>query len=91
MNRTQYTQVLGGSGNKKGLRFTRETALAARQAREEKIGKTPRGREFFGQAQEEMRKGNVQAAVRNIKMALAYESDNPRFLALQDELLKLNR
>ncbi|MFQ5456952.1 MAG: J domain-containing protein [Myxococcota bacterium] len=91
VKRTQYNQVLLQGGHKKGFRFTRETALAARQAREEELGKTPRGREFFRQAQGDAKKGDTQAALRNIKMALAYEPDNPRFLALRDELSKGSR
>ena len=92
VKRRQYNLVLKeGSAGDKALRFTQDTALAAQRAREEAVGKTPKGREFIRMAEEEQRKGNVAAALRNVKMALAYEPDNPRFLALQQEIAKSQR
>ena len=91
VKRTQYNQVLGRGENGQGLRFTQKTARTAQRVREEEFGKTPKGREFFQTAEEEKKKGNIEAAVRNIKMALAYESDNARFLAFQEELQKSQR
>lgn len=91
VKRTQYNQVLGHGDTAQGLRFTQKTAQTAQRVREEEVGKTPKGREFFQLAQEERKKENIAAAVRNIKIALAYESDNPRFLAFQEELVKSQR
>jgi len=91
VKRTQYNQVLGRDENERGLRFTQKTAQTAQRVREEEVGKTPKGRAFFQMALEERKKENIASAVRNIKMALAYESDNPRFLAFQEELVKSQR
>ncbi len=91
VKRTQYNQVLGRDESAQGLRFTQKTAQTAQRVREEEVGKTPKGREFFQMAQEERKKGNIEAAVRNIKMALAYESDNACFLAFQGDLQKSQR
>ncbi len=87
VKRRQYNLVLqDGSRREKGLRFTQATAVAAQRAREEAVGKTPKGREFIRMAEEERRKGNFAAALRNVKMALVYEPGNPRFVALQQEI-----
>lgn len=92
VKRRQYNLVLKErSRTAKGLRFTQETAIAAQRAREEAVGKTPKGREFIRMAEEERRKGNIAAALRNVKMALAYEPGNPRFVALQEEIAKSQR
>ncbi len=74
-----------------GLRYTEEAARQARQARIEAIGKTAQGREFIQMAEAERRKGNLEAALRNVKMALAYEPANARFHALRDEIARAQR
>jgi DnaJ-class molecular chaperone len=91
VKRAQYDQMLDAAGDTKRLRYTKETALAAQRAREEAIGKTAKGREFFRLAQEEKRKGNIEAALRNAQMALVYEPESTLFRALQDELNKSQR
>jgi len=92
VKRRQYNLVLRNAPTGgKGLRFTQETAIAAERAREEAVGKTPKGREFIRMAEEERRKGNFAAALRNVKMALAYEPGNPRFLELQQAIAKSQR
>lgn len=92
VKRRQYNLVLQDESRKgKSLRFTHETAMAAQRAREQAVGKTPKGREFIRMAEEERRKGNLAAALRNVKMALVYEPGNARFLSLQDEIAKAQR
>jgi curved DNA-binding protein CbpA len=91
VKRTQYDQMLDASGDRKRVRYTKETALEAQQAREEAIGKTAKGREFFRLAEEEKRKGNMEAALRNVQMALVYEPESTRFRALQEQLMKSQR
>jgi DnaJ-class molecular chaperone len=91
VKRAQYDQMLDASSDRTRVRYTKETALEAQRAREEAIGKTPKGREFFRLAEEEKRKGNLEAALRNVQMALVYEPDSARFRALQEELMKSQR
>jgi curved DNA-binding protein CbpA len=91
VKRAQYDQMLDASGDRKRVRYTKETALEAQQAREEAIGKTAKGREFFRLAEEEKRKGNMEAALRNVQMALVYEPESTRFRALQEQLMKSQR
>ena len=86
-----YDQILAAAGEGAGVRYTEETARQARRAREEAVGKTPQGREFIGLAEAERRKGNLEAAMRNVKMALTYEPANERFLALRDEITRAQR
>ncbi len=74
-----------------GLRYTEEAARRARQAQVEAVGKTAQGREFIQMAEAERRKGNLEGAMRNVKMALAYEPANDRFLALRDEITRAQR
>lgn len=74
-----------------GLRYTEKTARRARQAQVDAIGKTPQGREFLQMAEAERHKGNLPAALRNVKMALAYEPANARFLAMRDEIVRAQR
>jgi len=87
--RPVYDDALASSPG--GLRYTEEAARQARQARIEEVGKTPQGREFIQMAEAERRKGNLEAAMRNVKMALAYEPANARFLVLRDELVRAQR
>ena len=87
--RSVYDAALASSRG--GLRYTEEAARQARQSRMEEVGKTPQGREYIQIAEAERRKGSLEAAMRNVKMALAYEPDNPRFLALRDELVRAQR
>jgi DnaJ-class molecular chaperone len=87
--RPLYDATLASSAG--GLRYTEESARQARQAQVEAVGRTPQGREFIQMAEAERRKGDLEAAKRNVKMALAYEPDNPRFLALRDEIARAQR
>jgi curved DNA-binding protein CbpA len=52
---------------------------ASRQVVEETLGRTPNGRRFFGLARAEIDRGDLQAAARNIQMALTFEPDNAFF------------
>jgi hypothetical protein len=55
------------------------------------IGKTAQGREFIQMAEAERGKGNLEGAMRNVKMALAYEPANERFVALRNEIARAQR
>jgi DnaJ-class molecular chaperone len=89
--RPSYDHVLASPEGRAGLRYTVETARQAHLAREEAVGKTPQGREYIQMAEAERRKGNLEAALRNVKMALAYEPANERFLALRQEIALAQR
>jgi DnaJ-class molecular chaperone len=53
---------------------------------EERQGKTPQGRQYFQKAQQDIERGNPQAAVQNLKMALTFEPSNEGFKTLIAEL-----
>jgi DnaJ-class molecular chaperone len=73
------------------LRFTPETADAARQESAAASGRTQNGRRFFRLALAEQRAGNLSKAVEHLKMALTFERAHEGFerkLAELQEALK---
>jgi DnaJ-class molecular chaperone len=59
------------------LRMTEEKAkVLERQAKEEEVGKHPKGRELYRLGMLELEKGNFSAAEKNFKMALSFEPGN---------------
>jgi len=89
--RAHYDHVLAAPGERRATRYTEETAREATRAREEAIGKTPQGRQYFRLAEVDRKNGNTESALRNVKMALTYEPTNERFRALLDQLILSQR
>ncbi len=89
--RAHYDHGLAASVGRRATRYTEETAREAMRAREEAVGKTPQGRQFFRLAQADWKGKNTESALRNVKMALTYEPANERFRALLDELVRSQR
>jgi curved DNA-binding protein CbpA len=89
--RAHYDHGLAASQGRRATRYTEETAQEAMRAREEAVGKTPQGRQFYRLAQADWKNKNTESALRNVKMALTYEPANDRFRALLDELVRSQR
>lgn len=66
-------------------------AQSQRQSIEESLGKTPNGRRFFQIARSDIDKGDIVAALRNVKMALTFEPANEYFQLKRDELLEAEK
>jgi curved DNA-binding protein CbpA len=81
--RKKYLADISGPERAQKLRFTEasevEQKAAAKKEQEEQIGTTPKGRQFYGQAQKDAEAGNWSAAERNLKMALTFEPSNARY------------
>jgi curved DNA-binding protein CbpA len=90
--RRKYLGDISGPDRERKLRFTEEDEVEVKEERkrrlEEQMGQTPNGRKFFASALSEAQAGRWEAAERNLKMALAYEPTNPRFLQEMEQLLK---
>jgi curved DNA-binding protein CbpA len=81
--RKKYLADIAGPERAQKLRFTEaseaEQKAAAKKEQEEQIGTTPKGRQFYSQAQKDAEAGNWGAAERNLKMALTFEPSNARY------------
>jgi DnaJ-class molecular chaperone len=75
---------LGGGGFRMALAEAK--AAHAKSESEARQGRTPQGRQYFQKATEDLARGDENAAVRNLQMALTFESDNSFFRAKLDEL-----
>jgi DnaJ-class molecular chaperone len=81
--RQKYLQDINGPDREKRLRFTEESEKEAqaekKKAIEEQFGQTPKGRQLYQQAVRDLEAGKPDAAVRNLKMAVAFEPSNEKF------------
>ena len=82
--RQAYDAQLGGGATRMPL--AEAEARADKQALDDYLGKTANGRRFFGLARADMDKGDLQAAARNMKMALTFEPANEGFKRLADQI-----
>lgn len=80
--RTAYDRGLGGGH----LRYQEDLADQVRAERAAATGTTPNGRRFYKMMEEDERRGDLQRALGNIKMALTFEPGNEGFQAKQKEL-----
>jgi len=90
--RRKYLADVSGPDRERKLRFTEEDEAEVKEERkrrvEEQMGQTPNGRKFFASALADLQAGRREAAERNLRMALAYEPTNPRFLQEMEQLEK---
>ncbi len=63
-----------------------EAESAADKTLEERMGTTPNGRRFFTLAHQEIDRGHLAAAARNLQMALTFEPANAFFKQKLDEV-----
>ena len=66
-------------GGRKRLQISEADAVAGQQATLELEGATPNGRRFSSLARNDLERGDLASAVRNLQMALTYEPTNARF------------
>ncbi|HTP51469.1 MAG TPA: DnaJ domain-containing protein [Anaeromyxobacteraceae bacterium] len=92
--RGKYLADVASADRDRKLRFTETDEVEVKEAQkrkvEEQLGQTPNGRKFFSSALADIQAGRWEAAERNLKMALMYEPENPRFQE-QMALVEKNR
>ncbi len=81
--RKRYLVEINGPERAAKLRFTEASETESKQAvkkeQEEQIGTHPKGRQFFQTGMQDLEAERWSSAERNIKMALTYEPQNPRY------------
>ena len=68
------------------LRYAEEVADQVRAEKAAAMGMTPNGKRFYKLMEEDEKRGELQRALGNIKMALTFEPSNEGFLRKQQEL-----
>lgn len=68
------------------LQLAEAESAAEKKALEERLGSTPNGRRYFTLAHQEIDRGNLAAAARNLQMALAFEPANAFFKQKLEEV-----
>jgi DnaJ-class molecular chaperone len=89
--RRVYDEQLESPSRAVRLQLAQAEAAAGKQAAEERTGATPNGRRFFTMAQSDMARGNLDAAVRNLQMAVTFEPGNRFFKEKLAELRNARR
>lgn len=77
--RRKYAADVSGPDRARKLRYTEESEAERKRAREEEIGTTPNGRRFYLAGVAALEAGAIADALRNLKAALVYEPQNPRY------------
>ncbi len=77
--RQVYDARLTGAERPLRLQLAEAESAAGKKAVQERLGSTPNGRRFFTLAHQEIDRGNLAAAARNLQMALTYEPGNEFF------------
>ncbi|MCA2979139.1 MAG: DnaJ domain-containing protein [Myxococcaceae bacterium] len=81
--RKKYLVDISGPERATRLRYTEATEAElkaeAKKVVEEEFGTTPKGRQFFKAALQEIERQQWQAAERSLKSAIMYESGNAKF------------
>lgn len=67
------------------IQIAEANAETTKKAKEERQGRTPQGRQFHQKAQQELARGDTDAAKRSLQMALTFEPDNSLFQDLLTE------
>jgi DnaJ-class molecular chaperone len=68
------------------LQLAEAESAAEKKAIEERLGATPNGRRFFTLAHQEIDRGNLVAALRNLQTALTFEPRNAYFKQKLEEV-----
>ncbi len=61
------------------IQLAEAKAEAGRRATEERLGRTPQGRQYFSLALADIQRGDFAAAVRNLQTAVTFEPGNEAF------------
>ena len=86
VKRRKYTTDIKGPNRSQRLRYTEQSEREARKEQEAVIGTTQQGRQLWSKAQAALRSGNHVGALRDLKTALVFESDNKRFKQQIEEI-----
>jgi curved DNA-binding protein CbpA len=89
--RGAYDEQLRGSGGARRIHLVEAEVRATQQRAQELLGTTPNGKRFFALARAEIDRGNLDAAARNLKMALTFEPGNDYFRQKLEEVQKAGR
>jgi DnaJ-class molecular chaperone len=89
--RTAYDAQLSGEEGPRRIPLAEAEARTVQKRVAESLGHTPNGRRFFALARAEIDRGKLDAAVRNIQMALTFEPDNAFFRQKLDEVRTAQR
>jgi curved DNA-binding protein CbpA len=81
--RARYTKDIGGPDRLKKLRYLEESETQEKQDKE--IATTAQGKQLYHQASAAWARGDKEAALKSLKMALVYESQNA---ALKQKLVE---
>ncbi len=83
--RAAYDRRLS-SGEGVRMQLAEAKAEAGRRTAEERQGRSPQGRQFWNLADQDLKRGNVEGAIRNLQTALTFEPDNEGFRRQLEEL-----
>jgi curved DNA-binding protein CbpA len=86
--RTKYLADINGEYRLLKLRYDEIAEQEVKKSMDEEIGKTPNGRKFYGAGLADLQAGRLEAAERNLKMALMYEPQNAKFKDRLEEVQK---
>jgi DnaJ-class molecular chaperone len=84
--RQVYDARLAGAERPVRLQLAEAESAAEKKAVHERLGTTPNGRRFFTLAHQEIDRGDLAAAARNLQMALTYEPANAFFKQKLEEV-----
>lgn len=79
VKRTHYDKAISGPDRKNHLRFISDVKTKIKDAREEEIGKTPKGREYYRRGMAAMERRQFEEAEKNFKLAISFEPGNDLF------------
>lgn len=88
VKREKYTRDIQGEDRAHRLRYTEQSEREAKQEAEEATARTPQGRKLYEKARAARERGDLAGALRDLRTALVFEPNNPRFLAEMDEIGK---
>ena len=83
--RRKYLADVSGPMREQKLRWTEESEVERKRAREEEVGATPNGRKFYAAGVAAVEAGRLEEALRNFKAALMYEPQNARYKEMAEQ------
>jgi curved DNA-binding protein CbpA len=89
--RGAYDEQLRSASGGRRIHLVEAEARATQQRAQALLGTTPNGKRFFALARGEIDRGNLEAAARNLKMALTFEPGNEYFRQKLEEVQKSAR
>ena len=89
--RRAYDKMLGKDEGGVRMQLAEAKAAHARQDSEERQGKTIQGRQYFKKAMQDLEREDTASAIRNLQMALTFESDNDYIKEKLEEARKRSR